>query len=126
MRERLWQALAAGVPGLKRLGGAHTLPNTRSVLFPGTVGNDLLEATPAQVRLGALLGRAEPPAFAHHALIRRPDGTKLSKAEGATALGDLLEAGRRREELLGDAAHGLGLLPSPRPLTFEEAIDLAA
>lgn len=89
-------------------------------------GEDLLEATPAQVRLGAFLGRAEPPAFAHHALIRRPDGTKLSKAEGATALGDLLEAGRRREELLGDAAHGLGLLPSPRPLTFEEAIDLAA
>jgi glutamyl-Q tRNA(Asp) synthetase len=89
-------------------------------------GEDLLEATPAQVRLGALLGRATPPAFAHHALIRRSDGTKLSKAEGATALGDLLEAGRGREKLLGDAAHGLGLLPSPRPLTFDEAIDLAA
>lgn len=47
LKERLWQALAGGVPELKRLGGSHTLPNTLSVLFPGTVGNDLLEATPA-------------------------------------------------------------------------------
>lgn len=47
LKERLWQGLAAGVPGLTRLGGARTLPNTLSVLFPGVVGNDLLEATPA-------------------------------------------------------------------------------
>lgn len=47
LKERLWRALEAGVPGLRRLGGARTLPNTLSLLFPGVVGNDLLAATPA-------------------------------------------------------------------------------
>jgi len=47
LKERLWRALAAGVPGLKRLGGSCTLPNTLSVLFPGVIGNALLDATPA-------------------------------------------------------------------------------
>ena len=47
LKERLWQALDAAVPGLRRLGGRHTLPNTLSVLFPGIIGNDLLDAAPA-------------------------------------------------------------------------------
>jgi cysteine desulfurase len=47
LKERLWQALASGVSGLRRLGGSRTLPNTLSVLFPGAVGNDLLAAAPA-------------------------------------------------------------------------------
>lgn len=47
LRERLWQGLSAAVPGLRRLGGAQTLPNTLNVLFPDAVGNDLLAATPA-------------------------------------------------------------------------------
>ncbi len=67
-------------------------------------GEDLLEATPTQIRLGRLLGRDAPPAFAHHPLIRRPDGSKLSKADGATALGDLLDAGKTTEALLAEAA----------------------
>jgi glutamyl-Q tRNA(Asp) synthetase len=67
-------------------------------------GEDLLEATPAQVRLGRLLGRETPPAFAHHPLIRRPDGSKLSKADNATAVGELLDSGRSREALFEHAA----------------------
>jgi len=47
LKELLWQLLAAGVPGLRRLGGACTLPNTLNVLFPATIGHDLLDATPA-------------------------------------------------------------------------------
>jgi cysteine desulfurase len=47
LKERLWQALVGGVPRLRRLGGELTLPNTLNVLFPGAVGNNLLEATPA-------------------------------------------------------------------------------
>lgn len=47
LRERLWQGLSAAVPGLRRLGGAQTLPNTLNVLFPDAVGNHLLAATPA-------------------------------------------------------------------------------
>ena len=41
----------------------------------------------------ALLGRETPPTFAHHPLIRRPDGAKLSKSAGDTAVREL-RAGR--------------------------------
>jgi glutamyl/glutaminyl-tRNA synthetase len=87
-------------------------------------GEDLLESTPAQVRLGALLGRETPPRFAHHPLVYRPDGSKLSKADGDTALGSMLDAGSTREELLGAAASRVGLLSEPRPTSFAEAIAL--
>lgn len=47
LRDRLWAALAAGIPDLVRVGdGADVLPNTLNVLFPDVVGNDLLAATP--------------------------------------------------------------------------------
>ena len=84
-------------------------------------GEDLLESTPAQIRLGALLGRGESPDFAHHPLVRRPDGTKLSKADGATAIGELLDAGRSVPDLVGEAAFRAGLVPDGGPLDFDEA-----
>jgi glutamyl/glutaminyl-tRNA synthetase len=87
-------------------------------------GEDLLESTPTQIRLGRLLGRAEPPAFAHHPLVRRFDGSKLSKAEGATALGSMLDAGATPEELFGEAAHRVGLVEAARPLSFPDALTL--
>ena len=89
-------------------------------------GRDLVDATAGQIRLGRLLGRAAPPAFAHHQLVVRPDGSKLSKADGDTALGDLLDAGMRAEELFGEAAFRVGLLPAARSLTFGEAVGLVA
>lgn len=78
-------------------------------------GEDLLEATPAQIRLAGLLGRERSATFAHHPLIRRPDGTKLSKADHATALGDLLDAGGTPEELFAEAGAAAGWPPSPLP-----------
>lgn len=43
MRDRLWQRLAEGVPGLMLNGHAeHRLPNTLHVSFPGVSGRDLL------------------------------------------------------------------------------------
>lgn len=77
-------------------------------------GEDLLDATAAQIRLARLLGRLEPPTFAHHPLIRNPDGSKLSKATNATAVGSLLDAGRSAEELFGEAAALVGLIDRPR------------
>lgn len=89
-------------------------------------GEDLVDATAIQIRLGRLLGRSEPPTFAHHPLVRRSDGSKLSKADGATAIGDLLDAGATREQLFGDAAFRVGLLREQRPISFEAAIGLVA
>lgn len=87
-------------------------------------GEDLVDATAEQVRLGHMLGRPSPPAFAHHPLVLRPDGSKLSKADGATAIGDLLDAGRSRETLFGEAAARVGLQAEPHPLSFDAATDL--
>ena len=87
-------------------------------------GEDLVDATAHQIRLGHLLGRETPPSFAHHPLIRRPDGSKLSKADGATALGELLGTGRSRNDLFGETASAVGLLDKARPISFGEAVDL--
>jgi glutamyl/glutaminyl-tRNA synthetase len=57
-------------------------------------GKDLLEATAGQIRLARVLGRATAPTFAHHPLITRPDGHKLSKSSGATGVRELRAAGR--------------------------------
>jgi glutamyl/glutaminyl-tRNA synthetase len=72
-------------------------------------GEDLLDATPAQIRLGRLLGRADPPRFLHHPLIRRPDGRKLSKADKATGIRDLLAAGLDVGQVLRDAGRAIGI-----------------
>jgi len=74
-------------------------------------GRDLLDATPAQIRLGQLLGRDDPPTFAHHPLILRPDGSKLSKADGDTGVRELRAAGRTAAELIAGAAAATGFDP---------------
>jgi glutamyl/glutaminyl-tRNA synthetase len=87
-------------------------------------GEELVDASAAQIRLARLLGRENPPAFAHHPLIRRADGSKLSKADGATALGELMDAGETPAALVGAAATAVGLLSVARPISFEEATAL--
>lgn len=74
-------------------------------------GRDLLHATPAQIRLGRMLGREAPPAFVHHRLIRRPDGSKLSKSAGDTGVRELREAGRSPAEVVAMAAEAVGGAP---------------
>jgi glutamyl-Q tRNA(Asp) synthetase len=89
-------------------------------------GEDLVESTATQIRLGRLLGRPAPPGFTHHPLVRHPDGSKLSKADGATAVGTLLDGGASPEALFGEAAFRVGLVPDPRPRSFDEALDCVA
>lgn len=72
-------------------------------------GEDLLAATPAQIRLGRLLGRETPPQFLHHPLIRRPDGRKLSKADGATSVRELLASGETPGRLRARAGRAIGM-----------------
>lgn len=77
-------------------------------------GMDLLDATPAQLRLAHLLaGTPHPARFLHHRLVMRPDGTKLSKADGATAVRDLLDGGTDRAVLLAEAARAAGIPDVP-------------
>ena len=72
-------------------------------------GRDLLHATPSQIRLATRLGRATPPTFLHHGLIRRPDGSKLSKSAGDTGVRELRAAGWSPERVIETAAAAAGL-----------------
>ncbi len=87
-------------------------------------GEDLLPSTGRQLRLARLLGRAAPPRFLHHPLLRHADGRKLSKSARDTGLRDLRADGVTAHEVLGLAAHRSGLLDAPRPLGAGALADL--
>jgi glutamyl-tRNA synthetase len=55
-------------------------------------GDDHISNTPKQIALYRALGHA-PPVFAHVPMILGPDGKKLSKRHGATAVGDYQDQG---------------------------------
>jgi glutamyl-Q tRNA(Asp) synthetase len=78
-------------------------------------GEDLLESTGRQIRLARILGRASQPAFAHHALIRKPNGDKLSKASGDTGVRELRAGGAAPRDVLKGAARSSGLPPDLWP-----------
>jgi glutamyl/glutaminyl-tRNA synthetase len=83
-------------------------------------GEDLLDATARQIRLGRLLGRDESPAFYHHPLIRKPGGAKLSKSDGDTGVRELRAHALSPADVLGKAAAAVGLLERPGPLALAD------
>ncbi len=89
-------------------------------------GEDLLGSTGRQIRLARMLGRADPPAFFHHPLIRNDSGVKLSKADGDTGIRELRAAGIKPAAVLGLAAHLTGLLDRPRELRPDQLAELFA
>ena len=70
-------------------------------------GRDLLDSTGRQIRLARLLGRTEPPRFAHHELVMKNATEKLSKSDGDTGVRDLRAAGWTASRAL-DRARQLG------------------
>lgn len=73
-------------------------------------GEDLMQSTGRQIRLGRMLGRAEPPVFLHHPLIIKADGAKLSKAAGDSGVRELRSAGAVPAEVRREAGR-LGRVP---------------
>jgi glutamyl/glutaminyl-tRNA synthetase len=71
-------------------------------------GEDLVDATPTQLRLGRLLG-VERPAYLHHPLVRRSDGMKLSKSDGDTGVRELRAKGWSPTRVRAAAAEAVGL-----------------
>lgn len=76
-------------------------------------GDDLLASTGRQIQLGRLLGRPEPPAFLHHALIMKSAHQKLSKSDGDTGVRELRRAGWSPARVIGEAAVRVGLAAGP-------------
>jgi glutamyl-tRNA synthetase/glutamyl-Q tRNA(Asp) synthetase len=87
-------------------------------------GEDLLESTGRQLLLARLLGRAAPPVFLHHPLIRKPGGEKLSKSSGDTGIRELRAAGVSPAAVLGRAAFLTGLRAVDVPLAPGELANL--
>ena len=79
-------------------------------------GIDLLASTGRQIQLARLLGRDEPPAFMHHALIMksargRDPGTsrqKLSKSDGDTGIRELRARGWTPAQIIDAAMAAAG------------------
>lgn len=86
-------------------------------------GEDLRDATPGQIRLARLLGRARAATFAHHPLVMKSPTQKLSKADGDTGISDLRRAGWTARAVIGHAAMLVGLSV---PETEMSATDAAA
>ena len=74
-------------------------------------GEDILPSTPKHIAITAAMG-SEPATYAHLALIHGPDGTKLSKRHGHTALRAYREAGYLPEAMCNYLAI-LGWSPGP-------------
>jgi len=87
-------------------------------------GEDLLPSTGRQIRLARMLGRAEPPAFAHHRVIRHSSGQKLSKANRDTGIRDLRASGVSPASVLGEAAYLTGLIKDARDLRADDVVSL--
>ncbi|MDP1891292.1 MAG: glutamate--tRNA ligase family protein [Gemmatimonadaceae bacterium] len=83
-------------------------------------GEDLLESTGRQRALARLLGRRRPLHFMHHPLVRHTDGAKLSKSAGDSGVRELRAAGITPAEVLGRAAHAVGLIEQARPIALDE------
>lgn len=75
-----------------------------------TRGEDLFEATHVHRLLQALF-ELPVPAYAHHALLQAPDGSRLAKRRGAPSLRSLREAGHSAAEIW--ALAGLSPVVSP-------------
>ncbi len=83
-------------------------------------GRDLLPSTGRQMRLARLAGRSQPPAFAHHPLIMKSSGQKLSKSDRDTGVRDLRSSGWTAASVIGEAAWRVGLIPAVRDVEAAE------
>jgi glutamyl-tRNA synthetase len=79
-------------------------------------GADLASSTPRQIWLARVLG-AEAPRYAHVPLVVAPDGSRLEKRTPRSTVRELRAAGISAERIVGELAFGLGLAPTPEPVT---------
>lgn len=89
-------------------------------------GEDLLSSTGRQIRLARLLGHEQSPLFLHHPLIRDQAGSKLSKKTAGGPIREMRRAGRSPNDILGAAAHAVGLADEDAPQDREALLDRLA
>jgi glutamyl-tRNA synthetase/glutamyl-Q tRNA(Asp) synthetase len=87
-------------------------------------GEDLAASTGRQLRLRRMLGRLDRPRFAHHPLILKSSGEKLSKSAADTGVRELRRAGVIAEEVIGRAAAAVGLIDQVKSVAARDVADL--
>jgi len=84
-------------------------------------GADLRPVTATQVRLQEALG-FPTPVYAHLALVRGPNGSRLGKRGGALGLAELADRGVAPDLLLGWLAYSLGCVDRPEPCRAQDLV----
>ena len=87
-------------------------------------GEDLAASTGRQLRLRRMLGRLDRPRFAHHPLILKSSGEKLSKSAADTGVRELRRAGVSAEDVIGRAAAAVGLIDQVKSVAARDVADL--
>jgi glutamyl-tRNA synthetase len=77
-------------------------------------GDDLVGSTPRQIWLARALG-VDPPQYGHVPLVVASDGARLEKRTRRTTVRELREGGVAAARIVGELAHGLGLMPTNAP-----------
>ena len=85
-------------------------------------GDDLLAATPGQIRLHRLLDLPIPE-YAHVPLALAPDGSRLAKRHGAVTLADLAARGMSPGDVCARLAESLGIDTGGRPVMAGDLLD---
>ena len=70
-------------------------------------GMDLLPSTGRQIQLARMLGRSQPPAFYHHALVMKSPDQKLSKSDRDTGIREMRAAGMTPDAVLEQARNAV-------------------
>ena len=86
-------------------------------------GEDLASSTGRQLRLRQMLGGIGRPRFAHHPLILKPGGDKLSKSGADTGVRESRQSGLTPEEVIGRAAAAVGLIDQCTPVAAHRVGD---
>jgi glutamyl-Q tRNA(Asp) synthetase len=87
-------------------------------------GEDLASSTGRQLRLRQMLGGSGRPRFAHHPLILKAGGEKLSKSAADTGVRELRRAGLSPADVIGRAAAAVALIDRFEPLAARDVSKL--
>jgi glutamyl/glutaminyl-tRNA synthetase len=87
-------------------------------------GEDLASSTGRQLRLRQMLGGNGRPRFAHHPLILKAGGEKLSKSAEDSGVRELRRAGFSPADVIGRAAAAVGLIERFEPVDARDVAEL--